>query len=57
MSYSFNSKCFNCKKQPKCSDGNILAGAISVIHSNGQDKGHLGGGSVTHECQNFEPKE
>ncbi|MEW6115628.1 MAG: hypothetical protein AB1553_01850 [Nitrospirota bacterium] len=57
MSYSVNQKCYDCKKQPKCSDGNIIQAAVSLIHTLGTDKGHLGGGSITHECTyGFEDK-
>lgn len=58
MSYSINQKCWNCKKQEKCMDGNIVSAAVAVIHSLGPNKGHLGGGSITHDCTyGYEPKE
>jgi len=49
MSYSINQKCWKCKKQDKCLDGNIIMAALSIIHSLGA-KGHLGGGSIIHDC-------
>lgn len=57
MSYSLNMKCFQCKKSWKCVDPQVLGGAIFTIHSIGFEKGHLGGGSIDLNCQNFEPKE
>ncbi len=58
MSYSLNQKCYQCKKTSKCLDGNIIQAAGSVIHALGAEKGHLGGGSITHECSyGFEAKE
>ncbi|MCK9420242.1 MAG: hypothetical protein M0R70_12770 [Nitrospirae bacterium] len=54
MSYSLNQKCYSCKKKPKCVDGNVISAAVSIIHSLGQEKGHLGGGCVTHDCSNYE---
>lgn len=39
-------------------DGNIVSAAVAVIHSLGPNKGHLGGGSITHDCTyGYEPKE
>ena len=57
MSYSLNTKCIECKKSDKCVDPQVLSGAIMAIHSIGSERGHLGGGSVDLNCQNFEPKE
>jgi hypothetical protein len=57
MSYSLNQKCYRCKKQEKCMDGNIVSLAVSIIHSLTALKGHLGGGSITHDCTyGFEDK-
>jgi len=50
MSYSLSQKCWKCMKKDKCMDGNIIVAAVSIIHSLGQDKGHLGGGSIEHNC-------
>ncbi len=50
MSYSLNQKCYGCRKFGKCLDGNILQAAVSIIHSLGLEKGHLGGGSINHDC-------
>ena len=57
MSYSVNQKCYRCKKFTKCMDGTIIQAAVSIIHSLGSEKGHLGGGSITHDCTyGFEDK-
>jgi hypothetical protein len=64
MSYSVNQKCSQCKKESKCADGMIIKKAMEMIHSlpsNWIDgklvQGHLGGGSVTHDCTyGFEDK-
>ena len=57
MSYSVNQKCWQCKKMDKCIDGTIISAAVSIIHAFGPEKGHLGGGSITHECTyGFEDK-
>lgn len=58
MSYSLNQQCWKCKKQPDCMDGNIISAAVSVIHSLTPEKGHRGGGNITHNCTyGFEEKE
>jgi len=57
MSYSLlGTDCFRCKKFDSCSDYHNIRGAIDTIHMVGNGKGHLGGGSVTLDCQNFEKK-
>lgn len=56
MSYSLNKKCKECTKKDKCSDSSVLEGAIYSIHMIGNDRGHLGGGSIDLNCQNFEQK-
>ncbi|HEY3347145.1 MAG TPA: hypothetical protein VGK71_05935 [Nitrospirota bacterium] len=58
MSYSVYSKCDNCKERAKCNDLDIIRGAVSTIHSlyPGQERGHLGAGTVTIECNNFDDK-
>ncbi len=57
MSYSLSQKCWQCKKQGKCMDGNIVSAAVSIIHSLGPEKGHLGAGIITHNCTyGFEDK-
>ena len=53
MSYSLMRDCQNCMKQSKCIDANILEGAVYAIHQAGQEKGHLGRGVISLECQNF----
>lgn len=57
MSYSLNDKCVQCKKRDKCVDREFIVGAISGIHSNTLDKGHLGSGSIDLICQNFDQKD
>ena len=44
MSYSLKQTCYRCAKNKDCFDGNIIASAVSIIHSIGPMKGHLGGG-------------
>lgn len=56
MSYSLNQKCWVCKKQPDCMDGTIISAAVGIIHTLGPGKGHLGSGSITHDCMRFEDK-
>jgi hypothetical protein len=57
MSYSVNQRCGACKKQADCADGVIIMTAVqSIIHAWAYRKAHLGSGSVTHDCQNFEDK-
>jgi hypothetical protein len=55
MSYSLNMKCYQCAKGKNCIDSKIVAGAISIIHSL-YDYGHLGGGAIEIQCQNFVAK-
>ena len=50
MSYSFIRRCDTCTKVESCVDADIIGGAVSSIHSIGSDKGHLGGGSITLDC-------
>jgi hypothetical protein len=63
MSYTLDSKCNFCKKAEKCTDQCFVQGAIAGIHSvNDYDyiknatrnRGHLGGGQIKIDCQNFE---
>jgi hypothetical protein len=55
MSYSLNNKCGVCLKRADCLDGDIIQGAISTIYSIWPSgRGHLGSGTVTLDCQNFE---
>jgi len=63
MSYTVDSRCRDCNKEDRCVDLAILMGAVSGIHGvNGWStkanqcitKGHLGGGSITLNCVNFE---
>lgn len=53
MSYSFNNKCHACSKNGKCVDREFIWAAVYGINSTGYDKGHLGGGSITLECNSF----
>ena len=62
MSYSVIQKCGICKKEPGCADGYVIRGAVQGIihpmpgpwpHNTGL---HLGSGTVTHDCSNFEDK-
>ena len=57
MSYSLINECFNCVNEEKCSDKNIIEGAIYAIHKNGNDNGHRGAGTITLDCENAEQKE
>jgi len=61
MSYSVVQKCGSCAKEPRCADGYVIRGAVQgIIHpmpAPWSPPGiHLGGGTVTHECVNFEEK-
>ncbi len=64
MSYSLESKCGTCKKNPECLDGTIIQGAINTIHTLNYAVGygkerqvltHKGGGSVEIKCSNYDP--
>lgn len=58
MSYSLISKCGSCMKVDKCTDRHFIEGAISGIHQVWPaEKGHLGGGSVDLNCQNYQAVE
>ena len=58
MSYALIDKCDTCAKKDKCCDQHFIQGAINGIHSVWpSEKGHLGAGTVTIECQNHEVKE
>lgn len=62
MSYSFMQKCFECQKggeeyKSECIDKIILQNAINSIHQIGNQRGHLGAGVITLECQYFVEKE
>jgi hypothetical protein len=55
MSYSLNCKCETCAKKDKCNDRHFIQGGISGIHDVWpQEKGHLGSGSVTIDCFQYE---
>lgn len=56
MSYILENNCVACRKSDKCIDNEIISGAIQMIHAIMYDKGHNGAGTVTMECQNFDPK-
>lgn len=57
MSYSFIDPCFPCVKKNKCTDRNVISGAISAIHQMPCGVGHLGAGSITLACHNREVAE
>lgn len=57
MSYSLLSKCHLCKKEKVCVDYYFIDGARCGIHQAGQERGHLGSGVITIECQNFKIKD
>lgn len=52
MSYSVSNKCNECGKNDKCIDAAIISGAVDSIHMLGSEKGHLGAGTITIECNN-----
>jgi len=55
MSYSVNTPCGTCNKKKACTDGVVVTGAVQgIIHQMPYGVGHLGSGSVTLACQNFE---
>jgi hypothetical protein len=62
MSYSIKQPCSKCKKEIGCADGYVIRGAIQgIIHPmpslwNTGPGMHLGSGTVTHDCSNFEDK-
>lgn len=56
MSYALIVKCGTCEKYKNCSDYHIFRGAIDTIHMIGSEKGHLGSGNVTVNCQNHMTK-
>ena len=62
MSYSVVQKCGQCAKESRCADGYVIRGAVQgIIHPMPgpwapQPGLHLGGGTVTHDCVNFEDK-
>ena len=57
MSYSLIAPCSTCSKNNKCSDYQVLGGAVSAIHSMGSQKGHLGAGSIELKCMSYEQSE
>ncbi len=59
MSYSLNTPCSGCPKYGVCADGEILRGAVNIIHSlmaydqNTKvscNKGHHGSGHIEMTC-------
>lgn len=55
MSYSVEQRCYRCQKISKCNDGQIIKNAVQgIIHQ--MPVGHLGHGTVTHQCHAFEDK-
>lgn len=59
MSYGFVYPCFKgadgekeCPMTGKCSDRQVLEGAIYGIHQTGPDRSHKGGGNIRLECSN-----
>jgi hypothetical protein len=67
MSYSLDKPCSKCKLEGGCLDAEMIQGAISTIHqlnnyvswpNTPRDfMAHKGGGSITINCSNFQPKE
>lgn len=59
MSWSLINKCHTCKERQLCSDRHFIQGAIIGIHNMpySLEFGHLGSGTVTMECHNFEAEE
>lgn len=60
MSYSLESPCSKCTKEPECVDAQVIVGAIQTIHGLWK-KGHLGVGTIRIDCHHLvvkpEPKE
>lgn len=56
MSYSLETKCFDCTKRITCADWVIFSGAIQTVHScpDGASGWHRGAGVIRLECFNFE---
>lgn len=53
MSYSVEQECGVCVKKYMCADGLIIRNAVQgIIHQ--MPVGHLGHGTVTHQCYAFE---
>ena len=59
MSYSMNSPCGNCKKQPKCTDHVKIRLAIDDIHkeSMSSEAGHMGAGTIAIQCHRVDAKD
>lgn len=57
MSWSVENKCFHCSHYIDCVDATLINSAISDIHYLGAERGHLGGGVMAMDCQNFDRKE
>ena len=58
MSYSISSTCYHCVKKEKCTDHVKIADAVQEIHKDSlsSESGHMGSGSIMHQCFNFEAK-
>jgi hypothetical protein len=54
MSYSLNCECGTCTKQFVCTDRHVISGAISGIHQMPIGVGHIGAGSITISCFNYQ---
>lgn len=59
MSYSLKNDCGLCTKKNKCTDVHFLKGAVEGIHfvPIGPEGSHMGSGSITMKCDNFEGSE
>jgi len=64
MSYGIKKPCDNCLVEDGCIDRFFIEGAVGGIHQvNGYStkskkfvgRGHLGGGTIHIDCQNFQP--
>ena len=58
MSYCLVRKCGTCKKKVQCMDSSFVQAAIAGIHSanytDAQRQVHLGAGSITIDCCNYQ---
>lgn len=50
MSYNFNTPCWNCSKQPNCTDEARIREAITKIHQTTFEEGHQGSGQILLAC-------
>jgi hypothetical protein len=59
MSYSNVNTCWNCTKKEKCTDHVHIQNAINEIHkgSLSKEEGHMGSGSIVHQCSLLDAKD